>query len=464
VAKDDFPENLATVALPRVVKPTATPDAFVLEVRDGPDKGQRFVLDASRPPRILLGQSPACDFRLSDRQVSRRHAALELREHVVYVVDLESTNGTTVNSVNIGEAYLRGGEVLRLGGTTIQVTPSTVQAPATASTDTRFGRVIGASPEMRRLYPLATRLAQSDVPVLVEGDTGTGKELLAEALHEAGPRAAGPFVVLDCTAVPPNLVEAALFGHEKGAFTGALNTRRGVFEQADGGTLLIDEIGDLALDLQPKLLRAIERAEVKRVGADRSIKVNVRIVSATRRDLDKEVQAGRFRDDLFFRLAVTRIELPPLRRRTQDIATLTWHFWRDLGGPPDGPPADLLAQYEAYAWPGNVRELRNAIARRIALGELASNDGLQGAEEPETEKTPPPSAPAAADDDWAEEILSLDLPLPRARERLVAEFQRRYVERVLARHSGNVSRAAAASGIARRYFQVLKARQRRDEG
>lgn len=453
MAQDDFPDSLATVAVPRVAKAVANAEAFVLEVREGPDKGQRFVLDASRPPRVLIGQSPACDLRLSDRMVSRRHLALELRDRVVFVADLDSTNGTTVNGVSIGEAYLRGGELLRLGETTIVVAPGAPAPAITPSTATRFGRLIGGSPEMRRLYPLCERLAASDVPVLVEGETGTGKELLAESLHEAGPRASGPFVVFDCTAVPPNLVEAALFGHERGSFTGALDTRRGVFEQADGGTLLVDEIGDLDLALQPKLLRVIERSEVRRVGGDRNIKVNVRLISATRRDLDREVQAGRFRDDLFFRLAVTRIELPPLRRRPQDIALLVQHFWGELGGGAGPAPQDLLTQAASYAWPGNVRELRNAVARRIALGDLAALEVGPTA----AAATPGPGGDA---EHWADRILALDLPLPRARERLIEEFQRLYVERVLARHGGNVSRAAAASGIARRYFQILKARQR----
>lgn len=462
MAKDDFPESLATIAVPRVAKPNLRPEAFVLQVREGPDKGQKFVLDGSCPPRVLVGQSPACELRLTDRLVSRRHAALELRNHVVFLADLGSTNGTSVNGVSIGEAFLRGGEILRLGETTLQISPSVPANPTPPSTATRFGRALGASPQMRRLYPLCERLALSDVPILIEGETGTGKELMAEALHESGPRAAGPFVVFDCTAVPANLVEAALFGHEKGSFTGALETRRGVFEQADGGTLLIDEIGDLDLTLQPKLLRVIEKAEIRRVGGDRSFKVNVRIISATRRDLDKEVQLGRFRDDLFFRLAVTRLELPPLRRRPQDIVILAQHYWRDLGGAPGGPHPDVLAQYQEYAWPGNVRELRNAVARRIALGDLAEPTDSGDLSSPDlgADVVALTSGSRVPGTGWADEILALDLPLPRARERLVAEFQRLYVERVLAKYGGNVSRAAEASGIARRYFQILKARQK----
>src|SRR5262245_60431404 len=188
---------------------------------------------------------------------------------------------------------------------------------------------------------------------------------MAEALHEQGPRASQPFVVFDCTAVPPNLVESELFGHERGAFTGAVTQRKGVFEQAHGGTLLIDEIGDLDLPLQPKLLRAIERGEIRRVGADRWIRVDVRVLAATRRDLAREVQAGRFRDDLFHRLAVGRIELPPLRHRRGDVPLLARQVWRELGGDARLLPAEILLKWEDYEWPGNVRELRNAVARQL---------------------------------------------------------------------------------------------------
>jgi DNA-binding NtrC family response regulator len=304
--------------------------------------------------------------------------------------------------------------------------------------------MVGESREMRRLYPLCSRLAQSDVPVVIEGETGTGKEVLAESLHEASPRGNGPFVVFDCTAVPPSLLESALFGHERGAFTGALTQRRGVFEQADGGTLFLDEIGDLEISLQPKLLRAIERGEVQRVGSNRWTRQNVRILAATRRNLDRDVQAGRFRDDLFFRLAVGRIDLPPLRRRRGDVAVLTRHFWSALAGEVRPLSPGLVDRFEDYSWPGNVRELQNAIARHVAVGEL-----------------PPLGMLRAVDDtdDVVERVLARDLPLPRARAEVVEEFERRYLERVLDRHDGNVSRAAAASGIALRYFQLLKARR-----
>jgi transcriptional regulator with GAF, ATPase, and Fis domain len=219
-----------------------------------------------------------------------------------------------------------------------------------------------------------------------------------------------------------------------------------VFELSDGGTLLIDEIGDLDLALQPKLLRAVERGEIRRVGGDRPIKVDVRLLAATRRDLDQEVAAGRFREDLFHRLAVARIELPPLRKRRGDIALLARHYWAALGGE-DGPPTDLLRKWERDAWPGNVRELRNTIARQIALGDLA----------PAHEQAASPSS-----GDVIDEVIRGGLPFVRAREKVMDEFQRRYLEHVLAEAGGDTAKAAAHSGIARRYFNLLRARLKGD--
>ncbi len=434
------------VESPTVVTPTTPPLAggsvtsFVVEVVEGPDAGLHYGFDSAMPRGVLVGQGIACDVRLSDRRVSRRHAELDFTERGLRLVDLDSTNGTWVGRLRVAEAFLTGGEIVRVGETAIRLTCSvSAEAPATSGA-TSFGRLVGESPEMRRLYPLCARLAQSDVPVVIEGEAGTGKEVLAEALHRASARAGGPFVVFDCTAVAPSLLESALFGHEKGAFAGAQAERRGTLEQAHGGTLFIDEIGELDASLQPKLLRAIERGEVQRVGAERWEKVDARIVAATRRDLDREVQAGRFRDDLFFRLAVGRIELPPLRRRRGDVAVLARHFWQRVAG--SRPlPASLIARLEDYPWPGNVRELENAIARHVAVGD------------------PPAGAPRPAAIDPIERVLAMELSLPRARAELVSEFERRYLQSVMARNDGSVSRAAAASGVALRYFQLLRARR-----
>jgi DNA-binding NtrC family response regulator len=440
----DERDAVSTVLHHRFV-PSHPNGAFVLVVTEGPDAGRTFRLDDSLPPRVLLGQSDSCELRLTDPSVSRRHAAIELAGDRLRITDLGSKNGTYIDDVGIVEAFVHDGFRLRVGSTTIRGScdeePPAVELPSATS----FGRMIGGSREMRRLYRLCERLAASDVPVVIEGETGTGKEVLAEALHEQSARKQGPYVVFDCTAVPANLVEAELFGHERGAFTGAIAPRKGVFEQAHGGTLLIDEIGDLDLALQPKLLRAIERGEIRRIGGDRPVRVDVRILAATRRDLDREVQEGRFRDDLFHRLAVARIELPPLRDRRGDISLLAQHFWSALGGDPRELTPELVARWEATQWPGNVRQLRNTVARRIALGDLAAA---------------PVERAAVTSSDVIEHVLQQNLPLVQARQLVVDAFEHRYLERTLAAHAGSVTNAAAAAGIARRHFQRLRARNR----
>jgi DNA-binding NtrC family response regulator len=416
---------------------------FVLVAVDGPDRSKSFVIDGSSPSRVLVGQSQVCEVRLNDRSVSRRHLALELADRCLRVCDLESTNGTFLGSTRIVEAFWREGELLRLGSTALRldVLPLPQAEPETSAEG--FGALVGASSPMRRLYPLCYKLADADIPLVIEGETGTGKEVLAEAIHEMGARSKGPFVVFDCTEVPFNLVESELFGHEKGAFTGAHEMRRGFFEQAHGGTLLIDEIGDLDLSLQPKLLRALERSEVRRVGGAERIPVDVRVIAATRRDLDKEVQEGRFRDDLFHRLAVARIELPPLSKRRGDIPLLARHIARQQGGSDDALPPELLARWEAEVWPGNVRELRNAVARHLALGDLGA----------------PARRAAESTNDVLEAVITRNLPLSQARQIVVDEFERRYLKRMLDAHDGNVTHAARAAGVARRYFRLLRSKK-----
>jgi two-component system, NtrC family, response regulator HydG len=434
------------------IRPAAAPTgarslrSFVLRVVGGPDVGKTFDVDPTRAGRVLLGQSPACTVRLDDRAVSRRHAAIDPDALGLHLYDLGSTNGTFVNGIRALDVVLTGGETIQLGATVLRVEAGhDVSEPV--SDRTRFGSFMGSSDEIRRLYPLIDRIAASDIPVVIEGETGTGKEVLAESLHEAGARASGPFVVFDFTTVAASLLEATLFGHERGAFTGAVTSLPGLFEQAHQGTLFIDEIGDLDIALQAKLLRAIERSEVRRIGGRSWTRVDARVIAATRRDLDHEVQSGRFRDDLFFRLAVARIELPPLRRRRKDIALLAAHFWQEMGGLPAALTGDVLTRLEDYEWPGNVRELRNAIAQRIALGDLAPSS-----------RSAPGVAPASSD--ALGDILARDLPFPIARDRAMEVFEERYVEHVLAQNAGNVTQAAKAAGIGRRYFQRIRERRK----
>ena len=426
------------------------PSTFVLRVLEGPDRGASFVIDGGAAP-VHAGKSEACEIRLTDPEVSRRHASFEVGTNRVRVTDLGSTNGTFLENVAIVDAYLRVGQSIQLGGTTLRLdrdaTPSQRKPLSTAAA---FGRMLGHSIAMRRLYPLFERIAHSDVPVIIEGETGTGKELLAETIHESGGRANGPFIVLDCAALPANVpggLEERLFGRVDGM--------PGVFEQAHGGTLFLDEIGDLVATMQPKLLRAIERAEVVRLGDHKPIRFDVRVLAATHRDIDREIQAGRFREDLYHRLAVARVELPPLRKRRGDVELLAAHFaGGKLGGAED---ALLMSRWQDYAWPGNVRELKNAIARRLALGEIAavepaveSGTMLPGSVAPQAEK------PIGR---FVEEALAETMPLGASRQRVVEVYDRLYIEGVLAKHNGHVLRAASEAGVARRYFQILKARQ-----
>ncbi len=378
----------------------------------------------------------------------------------------EELNAVSYSEDTVLSPYLAGG----LGDA--HAVPATSQPlrprPVPASPPTGFGRVVGSSPAMRRLYPLCERLASTDLPLVIGGETGTGKELLAESIHEQSDRRNGPFVVLDCTSIPSSLAEATLFGHEKGAFTGATEARRGLFEDADGGTLLLDEIGDLDFDLQAKLLRALERSEITRVGSTRRIKVNVRFMAATRRDLLKMVHDGKFRDDLYYRLAVTRIDLPPLRERQGDLGRLVETFWDRLCGGDERPSAALMEGFARYGWPGNVRELHNAVARCVALGESAwLDDGSRREVGALPSPSPVDAGPASRIDelpqDMFESILAEDLPLPAARRKVVAEFEQLYVQRALQRTNGNVTQAAQASGVGSRYFRLIRARGKKAE-
>jgi two-component system, NtrC family, response regulator HydG len=378
--------------------------------------------------------------------VSRRHVALDVEGGRVRVSDLGSKNGTRINGVKVIEAWVQGGETIQAGSTLFQLDRQSSGKKVALSPATSWGRMIGASTEMRRLYPLCEKLAQSDVPVIIEGDPGTGKELLAECLHEQGPRANGPFVVLDCTAVPAPLLESELLGYVASARPGATEGRPGVIERAHGGTLLINEVAELDLALQVQLLNILERRSVKRLGSDVATETDFRLLVSTRSDLDREVAAGRFRDELLHRIAVARIELPPLRRRKGDVLLLARHFCQELGGSEQALQQALRLGWDEYAWPGNVRELRSTVARHLALGELAE---LSVDDEPQGEE------PVSVDQIIEQ---ALTLPLGEARQRVVVEFERRYVRRVLDRHSGNVTNAAESAGVARRYFQILKAR------
>lgn len=420
-----------------------------LTVLSGPDAGRTLAADRNL---VRIGSARDNDLILTDRSVSRHHARLELRADALLVEDLGSTNGTRVDGVRVVRAYLTPGSKLEVGGTCLRVQAIDRPVHVALSNASRFGGLLGESVEMRQVFATLERVAPTDATVLVLGETGTGKELVAEAIHAHSARAEGPFVTFDASAVSPSLIESQLFGHVRGAFTGANSDRRGVFEEAHGGTLFIDEIGELPLELQPKLLRALESRTIARVGESRARAVDVRVLAATHRDLAAAVNRGAFREDLYFRLAVVTISLPPLARRQQDIPLLVRHFWRRFSGGQE-PPERLVEALAARSWPGNVRELRNAVERAFVLGDASSNSGR-------TELFPQDHGPRrpglAAGAPHLETLFAL--PIDEARERAEAEFFRRYLDHVIARAGGSVSGAARIAGTNRRYIQRLMRR------
>jgi DNA-binding NtrC family response regulator len=341
-----------------------------LSVVNGRDAGKEKMLQKAL---VSIGTLPQNDLVLTDHTVSRRHAEVVEKTDGYVIRDLESTNGTFLNGVRVREAYLTPGSVIRLGQTEISFSPLEEHIEILKSAADRFGELVGSSHPMQEVYGILERIAPTDVTVLLEGETGTGKELAARAIHSYSRRAGGPFVVFDCGAVATNLIESELFGHEKGAFTDAVKSRQGAFELADGGTIFLDEIGELSLDLQPKLLRALDQRETKRVGAEKPVPVNVRIISATHKDLEKEVKAGRFREDLFYRLSVVRVYMPPLRKRKEDIEAITDYLLAgissEIGKKVNGLSPEAAAALMSYSWPGNVRELKNVLGRAAALSD-----------------------------------------------------------------------------------------------
>jgi DNA-binding NtrC family response regulator len=409
---------------------------FRLTVEHGADAGASVVSDADR---ITVGTHDSAQLRLSDRAVSRFHCELVVTADAVVLGDLKSRNGTTVDSVPVLSAPLRDGAAIGVGTSRLRFALEADHAAIPLNTSGRFGRMVGAAAASRAVMAQLARIAATDATVLLEGETGTGKEIAAESIHLEGARRDRPFLVVDAGALPPDLLEAELFGHARGAFTGAAEARAGVFEAAAGGTVLLDEIGELDLALQPKLLRVLESREVRRLGENHYRPIDVRIVAATHRDLRAEVNAQRFRSDLYFRLAVLQVRLPALRERPDDLAMLVDAILADLGAGDDPVAAtlrtgDARAQLAAHAWPGNVRELRNYVERCIVL------------------RAPlPPGAVHATASPAADAIE----PLKLARDRAIRVFEHGYLSQLIARESGNVAAAARAAGVDRIHLYRL---------
>ena len=418
-------------------------DVLRLVVMDGPDAGERF---ESTQGRLVVGTHASADVVLSDPAVSRFHFELVTSSTGTLLRDLGSTNGTCVDSVPVIAAPLRPGAVLEVGRTRLRLESASEKATVELPARQSFGVAVGRSVAMARTFALLERAAASDATVLLEGETGTGKEAAAESVHIESARRDQPFIVVDCASIPKDLLESELFGHERGAFTGAVAARAGAFEAANGGTLFLDEIGELSSELQPKLLRVLERREVKRVGANRYEKVDVRLIAATHKNLREEVNSGRFRADLYYRLAVVQVRLPPLRERLDDLTLLVEKLLAQLGAS-TRPEAMMVRTPEFYAelarhsWPGNVRELRNYVERCLAMRETMPLDPV-GEAGTRREATFDPRSLAG-------------LPLKEARDRWVDLFERAYVAELLEAHGDNVAAAARAAGVARNHFYRL---------
>jgi DNA-binding NtrC family response regulator len=417
-------------------------DPIIQWSEDGGDAHDQVIKE-----RVIVGTAPSSDVVLVDRAVSRLHAELEPRDDGLWIRDLGSRNGTFLEGIRVVAARVPHGGRVQLGRTEITVRYATEPTPVELWPTNAFGGLVGQSVAMRALFARLSRVAQSQATVLIEGETGTGKELAAKAIHDASPRAEGPFVVIDCGALPENLLEAELFGHAKGAFTGALGSRLGAIEEADGGTVFLDEIGELPLNMQPKLLRVLESRMVRRLGETQHRTVDVRFISATHRDLRSMANNHAFREDLYFRLAVLPVTVPPLRERLGDLPLLIEHLLPEAAR--GTVSADLLRELAGRPWLGNVRELRNFLERAATLGapealELAGRHA------------------APSDEAWCPKLprQMLELPLRELRERVVERMEREYLAQLLERCDRNVAKGAELAGLNRTYLYRLMAKHR----
>ena len=418
-----------------------------LEVQDGPDKGTQIAVGQRR---IRIGTSPENDLALTDRAVSRFHAEIDVQDDGFLIRDAASKNGIFIGSIRVKEAVITGATTLKLGNTTISFRPGNDTVEFQLTEGERFGAAIGQSVAMRELFTLLERAASTDLTVLLEGETGTGKELLAEGIHAKSSRASKPFMVVDCGSIPRELIEAELYGAMKGAYTGANADRVGIFEAANGGTVFLDELGELSMDLQPKLLRVIERGEIRRVGASKIIKIDVRLVAATNRDLLAEVSAGRFRQDLYYRLSVVKVRIPALRERRDDIPiiakAMAEEISKDFSDVVDAGAAShvgaIVARYKDHPWPGNVRELRNVIERTLVMASMgeqsdqAMDAGLNAEGGEEKEGSP-------------------HVTFKLAKHEAIKHFEWEYLVNVMNLAGNNVSKAARLAGMDRRNFQKM---------
>jgi DNA-binding NtrC family response regulator len=403
---------------------------------EGPTPGTAHEL---RPQKTVVGKSPECDIPIDDATVSRRHFEIEAQAGRFRLRDLGSTNGTFLDGAEIKEAFLRPGMLIKAGEVVLRFQSAHQPVELPPSERDRFGRLIGRSLAMRQLFALLEKVAPTESTILILGETGSGKGEAVRAVHENSPRRKGPLVVMDCGAVAPTLIESELFGHVRGAFTGANVTRKGALEICRGGTLFIDELDDLPLELQPKLLRALEEREFSRLGANQKIDFDSRVIAASKRDLWAMVQQGQFREDLYFRLSVVCVKIPPLRQRGEDIPALFDHFAAGRQKFSALTP-ELQQRWLEHNWPGNVRELRNAVERSLALGAF---DPL-----PPEQQTAAGPSPGGLRPEY-------HLPFKEAKDRLIEAFEREYLRRLLAAAQGGIAGAARQAGIDRKHLYKL---------
>jgi DNA-binding NtrC family response regulator len=418
------------------------PCSWTCGVTTGDLAGKTLSIGA-RP--VTVGADAGCDLVLSDPTVSRRHAEIRVSNDGVVVRDLGSTNGTFYRSSRITEVVLKADDAIRVGKTKLHISANS-RPTVSPSSRRRFGGLVGESLPMREVFAVLELASPTDATVIIEGESGTGKELAARAIHDYSPRAKKPFVVVDCSATHEHLIDSHLYGHVRGAFTGAVSSRRGAFAEASGGTVFLDEIGELPLGSQAKLLRVVEAQTVQPLGSDKFVGVDARVVAATNRDLNRMVEEGTFRFDLYQRLAVVHIHIPPLRERVEDLAALILHFYEGRGVVPGPIAGENLKKMEAHDWPGNVRELRNVMERAWVLG----GTGTMGSQfcklRPWMQMTGRSQLSGSID---------TALAFKEAKERWNQEFERRYLAAVIQEYGGNISRAAKHAGINRNHLRKL---------
>ncbi len=424
-------------------------EVIILKAGAAPVATRLRVIGASTMPSelalaedsVVIGTSGAADLVVTHPNVSRRHLKLTVSADGITAEDLGSSNGTYYLGQRIERVVLAVGSRLQLADDVellLEPLSGAYRAPSTFE-GTSYRGLVGVSSSMRELFTRLEKLERSDVTVLITGESGVGKELVARALHDGSERRNHPYVALNCGALAPEAIASELFGHKKGAFTGATDARPGAFVSANGGTLFLDEIGELPLTLQPMLLRALESGEVRALGADRSSLVDVRVIAATNRDLKDEIEAGRFRQDIYFRLAIVQLAVAPLRERIDDVPILAEHFARTEGI--DLPPA-VLEALKARSYPGNVRELRNTVQAFAALGELPAD----------------PRTDNAALRRALRGLIDPRLPFAEQKDRIVDEFSRLYLTAALEQTGGNQAEAARLAGLDRTYLGRLLTR------